>query len=128
MPMRWTAKGFIVLTVVLGIYYAAHPADRDRWLAALRISKTSAAKLRADDQRRKSEQARAVEEARWRQPAESAEDPEGRRGTGMSREDICAALREREVLLRAKDEKIEASAEKLKLLCTDLQLDEAARE
>jgi hypothetical protein len=47
-------------------------------------------------------------------------------GAAVSREDICASLRERGALRKARDDKLDASAEKLKLLCADLQhLDEA---
>jgi len=121
MPMRWGAKAFVILAVGLGIYYGAHPADRDRWLAALRVSKTSAAKLRVEHEQQRAREARAAEEARWRQPVEATDDSHVQPGAGMSREEICAGLREREALRKARDEKLDASAEKLKLLCADLE-------
>jgi hypothetical protein len=120
MPMNWGAKAFVVLAIVVGIYYGAYSGDRDRWLAALRVSRTSAVKLRMENEQRRVREARAAEEARWRQPVEATAEPHFQPGAGMSREDICAGLREREALLKAKDGKPDASAEKLKLLCADL--------
>lgn len=81
--------------------------------------------MRENEQQR-ARDARAAEEARWRQPVEATDDSHVQSGAGMSREDICAGLREREALRKVKDEKLDASGEKLKLLCADLEhLDEA---
>ena len=66
MPTKWPAKIFIVISMLVGIYYGADARDRDRWMAALRMSASSATKLRAQNQREKYLAYKAAEEARWR--------------------------------------------------------------
>jgi hypothetical protein len=111
MPMTWVAKAFIVIAIAVGIYYGSHPSDRDRWLAALGVSRGSATKLRA------------AEEARWSRPGPGEVTTDFRAPTtaSMSHEEICAGVRDREALAKTRDEKLDASTEKLKLLCSDLE-------
>jgi hypothetical protein len=124
MPMTWAAKAFIVIAIAVGIYYGSHPSDRDRWLAALGASRGSATKLRAEKEQRKLEELRAAEEARWSRPGPGEVTTDLRAPTtaaSMTHEEICAGVRDREALAKTRDEKLDASTEKLKLLCSDLE-------
>ena len=117
MPMKWPAKVFVVLAILVGIYYGTDRKDHDRWLAALGLSGTSAARLRMETQRDQYLAAKAAEEARWRGAASNDSGPVG--GAPLSRDEICAGVRERETLLKAQGKEADAAMLRVKLLCAD---------
>lgn len=121
MPMKWPAKVFIVLAILVGIYYGTDRKDRDRWLAALGWSGTSAAKLRMETQRDQYLAERAAEEARWRgSKQQAAANPSASlTGAPLSHDEICAGVREREALLKSQGKEPDAGLLKLKIYCAD---------
>ena len=117
MPITWRAKVFVLVVIIAGIYYGATAKDRDRWLAAIGISQSSASKLRMENDRRKLLEARAAEQTRWRKAAEAVDESGSEPVSVLSQEELCASLNQREALLDAQGEKLDPAGQKLKLVC-----------
>ena len=120
MPMKWPAKIFLVIAIVMGIYYGADAKDHDRWLAALGLSTTSAAKLRIQTEREKYLAQRAAEETRWRGAIQAATDMAAPPGATLNRDVVCAGAQERETLLKSDGQALDSKLERIKLLCSHL--------
>jgi hypothetical protein len=87
------------LAVLIGLYASATPADRDRWLAALWLSKKAAARVQ-DDLAAERKAAAEQQEERERRRAYAAFEPEGSDGAGgaqtsavLDPEQACAQYR-----------------------------------
>jgi hypothetical protein len=78
-----------VMAALIGLYAAATPADRDRWLAALWLSKGAAERVRQDTEAER-RQAAAEEEQRQLRRAHAALEPSD--GVGLSGERTSALL------------------------------------
>jgi len=117
MPITWRAKVFVVVAIMVGICYGATAKDRDRWLAAIGVSHTSAAKLRMENDRRKFLEAQAAQQARWRKAAQAMDESASEPASVLSQEELCASVSEREAMLNAEGEKLDPAGEKLKLMC-----------
>jgi len=115
--MTWRAKGFVAVAIMAGICYGATAKDRDRWLAAIGISQTSAAKLRMENDRRRFLERQAAEQARWRNAAQAIDESGSEATSLLSREELCAGLSQREAMLNAQGEKLDPAAENLKHMC-----------
>jgi hypothetical protein len=122
MPMKWPAKLFLVLAILVGLYYGTDRKDHDRWLAALGVSGTSAGKLRAETQRERYLAERAAEQARWRGATQASDDTAAGSGVPLGRDEICAGIQERESLLRAQGKEPDAAMLKMKIFCADEHL------
>lgn len=120
MPMKWPAKVFLALAVLVGIYCGANAKDHDRWLAALGLSTTSASKLRVETEREKYLAHKAAEEARWRGPTQATNDTGPASAPMLSREVVCAGVQEREDLLKSDGQESDAKLERTKQLCSHL--------
>jgi hypothetical protein len=119
-PMKWPAKIFLVIAVLVGIHYGADAKDHDRWLAALGLSTTSAAKLRIQTEREKYLAHRAAEEARWRGATQAATDMAAPPGAVLNRDVVCAGVQERETLLKLDGHEPDSKLDRMKLLCSHL--------
>ena len=120
MPMKWPAKVFLAVAVLVGIYCGANAKDHDRWLAALGLSTTSASKLRVETEREKYLAHRAAEEARWRGSTQATNDIGPASAPMLSREVVCAGAQEREDLLKSDGQAPDAKLERTKHLCSHL--------
>ncbi len=96
MPMKWPAKLVLVIGVLVGIYYGASGEDRERWMAALRLSTTSAAKLRTENERQKYLAEKAAEQARWRWTAQTENDTVLAANSTLGGQETRAVRRSRE--------------------------------
>ncbi len=119
MPMKWPAKVFLPLAVLIGIYCGANAKDHDRWMAALRLSTTSASKLRMQTEREKYLAAKAAEEARWRGADQVATDTGVVPPAMLSRDVVCAGIEEREALLKSDGRELDRKLLRMKTLCSD---------
>ena len=118
MPLKWTAKVLVVLAVIVGVYFGATSGDCDRWFSALRLDRHATAKLRAERERQHARELQAADEARWRKPADRDPEQDDR---VLTREDICAALREREASRQTREDKVQFQLKLLKLRCEEPQ-------
>jgi len=116
-PMKWPAKLFLVIAVLAGIYHGASREDHERWLAALRVSSTSAAKLRTDNERQKYLAAQAAEQARWRAVPYTQGDGGAAADTMHSGQDTCAAARARELQMKGEGREPDRELERMMLVC-----------
>jgi hypothetical protein len=120
-PMKWPAKVFLVIAVLVGIHYGADAKDRDRWMAALGLSTTSASKLRVETEREKYLAQRAAEETRWRGARKVATDTvDAAPSATLNRDLVCAGVQEREELLKSDGREPDRKLERTKLLCSHL--------
>ena len=118
--MKWPAKVFLAIAILVGIYFGANAKDRDRWLAALGLSTTSASKLRVETEREKYLVHRAAEEARWRGATQATNDTVPASASMLSREVVCAGVQDREALLKSDGQEPDAKLERTKQLCSHL--------
>lgn len=119
MPIKWPAKVFLAVAVLVGIYCGANAKDHDRWMAALGLSATSASKLRVQTERDKYMAYRAAEEARWRRADKLAGDMDAAPAATLSRDVVCAGIEDREALMRSDGREPDRKLEKMKQLCAD---------
>jgi len=115
--MTWQVKVFVAVAIIVGGCYGAAAKDRDRWLAAIGISPTSAAKLRMENDRRKFLEGQAADKARWRKAAQAIDESDSEPTSVLSREELCAGLSQREAMLNAQGEKLDPAAENSKHMC-----------
>src|SRR5206468_6657287 len=119
-PMKCPAKIFLVVAVLVGIHYGADAKDRDRWMAALGLSTTSASKLRVQTEREKYMARRAAEEARWHEATQAATNTGTAPAATLSRDVVCAAIQDREALMKSDGRETDRKLERTKLLCSHL--------
>jgi hypothetical protein len=121
-PMKWPAKVLLVIAVLVGIHCGAEAKDRDRWMAALGLSTTSASKLRVENEREKYLAQRAAEEARWHGADKVASDVDAAptAAATLNRDVVCAGAQEREALLKSSGQELDRKLERTKLLCSHL--------
>ena len=116
--MKLSAKIFVVLAIVAGVFYGSNAKDRSRWLAALGVSKATATELRIENTRDKFHSDRATEHARWRADDRAPPSEPSQTGVVLSAESVCAGLAEKEQMLRAQGKEIEAAARRVKAACS----------
>jgi hypothetical protein len=118
--MKWPAKVFLAVAVLVGIYCGASAKDHDRWIAALRLSTTSASKLRVETERDKYMAHRAAEQARWHRADKVASDTDTAPAGTLSRDVVCAGIEDREALLKSDGREPDRKLERMKQLCANL--------
>jgi hypothetical protein len=118
--MKWPAKVFLALAVLVGIYYGADARDRDRWMAALGLSASSAGKLREQIEREKDLARQAAEEARWRAAGQMAGDTDAVPDATFNRDVICEGIEHREALVKGDERETDRSVERMKRICSNM--------
>jgi hypothetical protein len=101
MIKRPTIITVFVLAVLTAVYYCATPADRDRWLASLGLSKAAKERVRNSVLAEREAAARAQEEARYRGEVPGSPREDGGTSSAMlSPDEVCARFHEVQRLRR----------------------------